>query len=62
MDDQKGAGASGRSGRRLAVAIIVIGVTAGTAGLIFRQFTPRTEPATRPTDAAPATTSSAEVA
>ena len=60
MDDQKrGDAASGTSGRRLAVAIVVIGVIAGTAGLLFRQFTPRREPATRPTDVAPAATSPA---
>jgi hypothetical protein len=60
MEDEKHGGAGGTSGRRLAAAIVVIGVLAGTAGLIFRQFTPRTEPATRPTNVVPATTSSAE--
>ena len=34
---------------------LVIGVLAATAGLIFRQFTPRTEPATKPANVAPAT-------
>jgi hypothetical protein len=48
-------GGSGTSGRRLAIAIVVIGVTAGIAALFFRQFTPRKLPATQTSTTAPAT-------
>jgi hypothetical protein len=60
MEDDKRGEASGTSGRRLAAAIVLIGVVAATAGLIFRQFTPRTEPTTKPADVVPATAPSAE--
>jgi len=55
MEGEKRGGGSGTSGRRLAIAIVVIGVTAGIAALYFRQFTPRKLPATQPSITAPAT-------
>jgi ABC-type xylose transport system permease subunit len=39
---------SGTSGRRLAIAIVVMGVLAAVAGLMFREFTPPSPPATQP--------------
>lgn len=39
---------TGTSGRRLAIAIVLIGVVAGVTALFFREFTPRTVPTTRP--------------
>ena len=49
MGEQK----TGTSGRRLALVIVLIGVTAGIAALFFRQFTPREVPTTQaaPSDA-----------
>jgi hypothetical protein len=43
--------AVGTSGRRLAIAIVLIGTIAGAAALFFRQHMPRMEPATRPDSA-----------
>jgi hypothetical protein len=39
---------SGTSGRRLALAIVLIGALAAVAGLMFRQFTPPSPPTTQP--------------
>jgi hypothetical protein len=44
--DRRGLG--GTSGRRLALAIVSIGVVAGVAALFFREFTPRTVPPAQP--------------
>ncbi len=40
----------GTSGRRLTVAIVIIGATAAVAALFFREFTPRNPPATQPAE------------
>lgn len=50
MQAERGAGTSGR---KLAIAIVLIGVTAGVAALFFREFTPPAQPATQalPSDA-----------
>ena len=44
---------AGTSGRRLAIVIVVIGVLAAIAGLLFREFTPPSTPPT--TQLAPST-------
>ena len=47
---------AGTSGRRLAIAIVVIGVLAAIAGLLFREFTPPSPPPTQPAITQPLTT------
>jgi hypothetical protein len=44
---------AGTSGRRLAIGIVVIGVLAAIAGLLFREFTPPSPPPT--TQSSPST-------
>ena len=46
---------SGISGRRLAIAIVLMGLIGATAGLLFREFTPPTKPATQPVATQPTT-------
>jgi hypothetical protein len=43
-----GAKRGGSSGKKLATAIVLIGVAAGVAALFFREFTPKNAPATQP--------------
>lgn len=40
----------GTSGRRLAIAVLVIGITAGIVALFVRQLTPRAQPVTQPSN------------
>src|SRR5688572_3170784 len=47
-DGQRG----GTSGRRLAIAIVLIGAAAAVAALYFREFTPRIPPTTQPVESA----------
>lgn len=46
---------SGNSGRRLAIAIVLIGILGAIAGLLFREFTPPSTPATQPAATQPTT-------